>query len=206
MVEGLIGAEERVGKQSKWLGICGGMKTMILNRASQETAYSAITGGGWRMSRDDTPTANKGFAFTDCSKNKSDIWYTPLHIIEALGAFDLDPCGNAEHQTATTIYERDGLDQHWLGRVWLNPPYSQVEKWLDRLAEHGKGMALVFARTDTKWAQKHMANADSVFFLKGRIKFLNTDFQCSPYGAGHGSMFLAYGETPEWPFKGWKAK
>ena len=60
------------------------------------------------------------------------------------------------------------------------------------LAEHGNGVALVFARTDTKWAQKHMKLANQVFFIAGRIKFLNDKFQQST-NAGHGSMFLSYG-------------
>jgi phage N-6-adenine-methyltransferase len=149
---------------------------------------------------------SKGFASTDCLKNKSDDWYTPLDIIRSLGKFDLDPCGNNNHETANVIYDNNGLRKDWFGRVWLNPPYSEVNLWLNRLYVHGNGIALVFARTDTKWAQKYMEKADSVFFLKGRIKFLNSNFEKSPYGAGHGSMFLAYGERPIWPFDGWTAK
>ncbi len=33
----------------------------------------------------------------------------------------------------------------------LNPPYGeQTERWLAKLAKHGNGIALVYARTETK--------------------------------------------------------
>lgn len=150
---------------------------------------------------------SRGFSTLDPQghKGKTDTWLTPLWIINALGEFDLDPCGFYGHKTAKEIMLTNGDGLEWNGRVWLNPPYSEVGRWLDMLAEHRRGIALVFARTDTKWAQRHFEHADSVFFMKGRIKFLNDKFEEST-NAGHGSMFLAYGEKPKWPFEGWKAK
>jgi hypothetical protein len=150
---------------------------------------------------------SRGFSKLDPQnhKGKTDSWMTPLSIINALGEFDLDPCAFPGHNTAKTLYTSNGDTSLWFGRVWLNPPYSDVWKWLDMLAVHGRGIALVFARTDTRWAQEHFKKAHSVFFLQGRIKFLDENLQQST-NAGHGNMFLSYGETPDWPFEGWKAK
>lgn len=131
------------------------------------------------------------------NKGETDVWLTPLHIINALGAFDLDPCGESFHKTAKNIYTENGLEKEWLGRVWLNPPYSQVEKWLTRLAQHGSGIALVFARLDVKWAHKIIPMADSVFFPKGRLHFLTKTLQ-KKGNAGAPSMFLSFGEIPNW--------
>lgn len=138
------------------------------------------------------------------NKGKTDIWLTPLKIIEALGAFDLDPCGESHWPTAKTIYTENGLEKEWFGRVWLNPPYSEVGIWLDKLAKHGNGIALVFARTETKWAQRILPLADSVFFIKGRIKFHQVDGSLKG-NAGAPSMFLSFGEKFIWPFNGWAA-
>lgn len=135
-------------------------------------------------------------------KGATDVWLTPLSIISALGPFDLDPCGEAHWPTGKTIYTTDGLQKDWFGRVWLNPPYSEVEKWLDRLAEHGSGIALVFARTETRWAQKILPKASSVFFPARRITFHRRDGSTKG-NAGAPSMFIAFGETPVWPFAGW---
>ena len=131
------------------------------------------------------------------NKGNTDIWLTPLHLINALGEFDLDPCGELNHNTAKYIFNDKGLEKEWFGRVWLNPPYSEVEKWLNKLEKHGNGIALVFARLDTKWAQKIIPKSSSVFFPKGRLKFLNYEKKIIG-SAGAPSMFLSFGEIPNW--------
>lgn len=107
----------------------------------------------------------------------NDEWLTPPEIVQALGPFDLDPCSpiNRPWDTAKEHYtkEDDGLTKAWRGRVWLNPPYGKhTYTWLNKLAEHGYGIALVFARTETKGFHEAVwKKADSVFFFKGRLKF-----------------------------------
>jgi len=141
------------------------------------------------------------------NKGATDVWLTPLSIIQALGEFDLDPCGEPHHKTAKEIYTEAGLERTWHGRVWLNPPYSEVGTWLDRLAEHGHGIALVFARTETVWAQRILPKADSVFFPAKRFTFLKEDGSIPPGNAGAPSMLLSFGERPMWErvFSGWRA-
>lgn len=84
------------------------------------------------------------------SANTTDEWYTPKEIIDALGKFDLDPCAPVKPlwQTAETMYNKnhDGLTKDWVGRVWLNPPYSRplIEQFVRKLAQHGNGIALLF--------------------------------------------------------------
>lgn len=143
------------------------------------------------------------------NRGSTDIWLTPLSIIKGLGEFDLDPCGWRGHKTAKHSFYERGLNQKWFGRVWLNPPYSEVKDWLNCLFEHGNGIALVFARLDTKWAQSILPLSDSVFFPEGRIKFLKEDFSYPKYTSGAPSMFLSFGEKPDWGktgLKGWIAK
>ncbi len=139
-------------------------------------------------------------------KGATDIWLTPLEIIKALGEFDLDPCGEGHHKTARHIFTENGLENPWHGRVWLNPPYSQVSQWLKKLTVHNNGVALVFARTDTRWAQEVLPKAASVFFPKGRIQFLNKDLSKPKWTSGAPSMFLAFGNPIKFPFEGWQAK
>lgn len=149
-----------------------------------------------------------GMSEHEKSRGQTDVWLTPLEIVRALGAFDLDPCAYPGHPTARSLFteSEDGLSKQWMGRVWLNPPYSQVERWVERLADHGRGVALVFARVDTKWAQKILPRAHSVFFPAGRIRFLRADGSAPQFTSGAPSMFLSFGERPMWPFPGWTAK
>lgn len=129
----------------------------------------------------------------------NDEWLTPPSIISALGRFDLDPCAPivrpwptaAEHFTK----EDDGLSRQWTGRVWLNPPYSsQAREWLARLADHGDGIALTFARTETKWfVDTIWRRADAVLFIAGRLHFHYVNGDRAPANAGAPSVLAAYG-------------
>ena len=110
----------------------------------------------------------------------NDEWLTPPYIIDALGgslSFNLDPCApiNRPWDTAKHHFTRqeDGLLQDWLGRVWLNPPYgNRTGLWLRKLQRHGDGIALTFARTETKMFFDYVwPHAAAVFFLKGRLRF-----------------------------------
>lgn len=90
----------------------------------------------------------------------------------------------------------DGLAQKWEGRVWLNPPYSRplINKFMRRMAEHNRGTALIFSRTDTELFHAEVFNkATAVKFLKGRIKFLKPDGM-EAGSPGCGSVLIAYGE------------
>ena len=128
-------------------------------------------------------------------------WLTPPEIIRALGPFDLDPCAavNPPWPTArrhSTVRE-DGLLQFWSGRVWLPPPYdSQTHKWLAKLADHGDGVALIFARTDTAMFFDRVWNrTNAVIFLRGRLTFLNVDGSRPNNSGGAPSCLVAYGQN-----------
>ena len=67
----------------------------------------------------------------------------------------------------------DGLSVPWAGHVWLNPPYSDPGPWMERLADHGDGIALVFARTDTGWWHDYVwGRADLLLFVRRRLRFV----------------------------------
>lgn len=139
----------------------------------------------------------RGFSILDNPNHQgeSNTWLTPLSLIKNIKEFDLDPCGYKNHHTAKKIIclPNNGLDIEWYGDVWLNPPYGKYTKhWLNKLSVHGKGIALVFSRTDTEWFQNAAIKADWVFFIKGRIKFLRPDFT-EATNAGHGSCLIGYG-------------
>ena len=100
--------------------------------------------------------------------------------------------------TATHHYtiQDDGLQSDWFGSVWCNPPYGKATAvWLEKLAAYGDGIALVFARTDTKWAQSVTASADCICFVSGRIHFYEGDTTTQAGSPGSGSMLIAFGAT-----------
>jgi DNA (cytosine-5)-methyltransferase 1 len=148
---------------------------------------------------------------TKPANKESDKWYTPPNIenlvTQVLGAIDLDPCADdgkhiaaAHHYTAAD----DGLSQEWQGRVFMNPPYSCPGKWIAKLqAEYESGrvteaIALVPAATDTNWLSP-LLDSQLVCFWKGRIKFLDTDYQ--PKQSARQSHCLVYWGDNKQKFK-----
>lgn len=88
------------------------------------------------------------------------------------------------------------MNQPWQGRVWLNPPYgTETAKWLRKLKAHGNGIALIFARTDTRmFFESVWDGADAVFFIRGRLTFLDVHGNAAQANSGAPSALVAYGE------------
>lgn len=133
------------------------------------------------------------------ARMKNDEWLTPPEIIESLGAFDLDPCApiNRPWATASIHYtiNDNGLMQPWDGRVWCNPPFGrEAVKWLRRMAEHGNGIALIPARTETAMFYETVwGAADAVLFIQGRPHFHYADGRRAPFNSGAPICLVAYG-------------
>ena len=128
-----------------------------------------------------------------------DEWLTPRYITDTLGPFDLDPCSPGIRRPWSTANlhldkKDDGLKGPWYGRIWCNPPYGRdTFKWLSKLADHGNGIALVFARTETiGFFEQVWERADAIFFFKGRLKFCYVD-GTEGNTANAPSCLIAYG-------------
>jgi len=143
----------------------------------------------------------KGIGSHQSASMQKDEWLTPPDLIKKLGHFDLDPCSpiNRPWDTANCHYDknRDGLSENWFGRVWLNPPYGkETGLWLNKLATHGRGTALIFARTETDMFFKHVWDkATAVLFLEGRLHFHHVDGTRAKANAGAPSVLIAYGNS-----------
>jgi hypothetical protein len=137
-------------------------------------------------------------------------WYTPPSLFEAIGwDFDLDPASPGatvvpwvpakQHYTR----DQDGLSQPWDGSVWLNPPYGpEGVAFVERMIDHGDGLLLLPARTETRIFQLAAEAADAVCFLRDRLHFIRADgFQSR---ASFASVLMAFGDVPmALPDLGW---
>lgn len=116
------------------------------------------------------------------ARGRSDDWYTPKYIFDALGCrFNMDvagvPGGRGTHVPAKHFLFADGLTTTWRGFVWMNPPFggrNGLEPWLAKFIEHGNGIALTPDRTSAPWFQTYAPKADALLFMP-KVRFLRPD-------------------------------
>lgn len=143
-----------------------------------------------------------GHPYKDRPVAATHVWLTPRDILESLGPFDLDPCAAPSPRPWPTAVQhieppQCGLSAEWHGRVWLNPPFGdQTWPWVEKLAKHGNGIALTFARTETVGFQDWIwAKADAVMFLRSRPYFRRPDGSRAPGNSGGPICLSAFGEN-----------
>lgn len=134
--------------------------------------------------------------------------YTPATYIEAarsaMGGINVDPASHARAQTivqADTYYtkETNGLDQEWVGNVFLNPPYNSglIEKFIQKLLGElaaGRTTAAILLtnnNTDTRWFHSAAGAANAICLTKGRINFYKPDSSIT--SPTNGQCFFYFG-------------
>lgn len=134
-------------------------------------------------------------------------WYTPKQYIESarkvMGSIDLDPASSKEAQKivrAAKYYDSkaDGLTKKWKGNIWLNPPYSNVRQFVDKLLDSPFDQAIVLVNnaTETEWFARLAERSSAMVFHTGRIKFATPESD----GEGttpcmQGQVFLYFGKN-----------
>ncbi len=136
--------------------------------------------------------------FDDLPLKDCDTWLTPEWIYSNLGAFDLDPCAAQAYpdRIAPHCYTvvDDGLCKIWRGRVFLNPPFSQLDRWLHEMVEHNDGIAVVPVAVENElWHKYVWSRASAVLFLKGRTKFVLPNGKPSEGRPRFSIALVAYG-------------
>ena len=129
----------------------------------------------------------------------TDEWPTPRDFYAKLNRryrFTLDPCATAENALCPLYFtkEQDGLAQDWgTHRVFCNPPFGMIGKWVRKCFEASlagaKVVLLIPARTDTRLFHDWIKDkADAFYFIKGRLRF-GQAMQSAPFP----SMVVLYG-------------
>lgn len=114
------------------------------------------------------------------ASGKSDEWYTPPWIFDALDCrFDMDVAASPGgcHVPALYYERHDGLGVEWRGFVWMNPPFggrNAIIPWLEKFVAHGNGIALTPDRTSAPWFQAFAPKAHRLLFLP-KVKFIRPD-------------------------------
>jgi hypothetical protein len=113
----------------------------------------------------------------DPNYKPNDEFYTPSWVFEKLNTeFEIDvaaPDGGVSWINSKRYFtkEMDGLAQHWVGKVWMNPPFSQSKIWVHKFIDHGNGIALL-PTSKAKWFQEIWQIVDGVVVLPYNLKFV----------------------------------
>ena len=138
-------------------------------------------------------------------------WGTPQKIFDKYNDiynFNLDAAANEYNHKCPAYFDpftpcgKDGLKEKWSGTVWLNPPYGRgvIDKWVEKAFNAGGRscivVALLPARTDTRWFHDYIYNQPSVklSLLKGRLKFEDYS-RTAKSPAPFPSMIVIFGEV-----------
>ena len=117
-----------------------------------------------------------------CFSSNSDEWETPQDLFEELDKefnFDLDVCATSDNHKCPVYFtkEDNGLTKNWGGyRVWLNPPYSEIDKWVEKAFRETRNdntvvVMLIPSRTDTRYFHNYIYQRTEIRFVKGRLHF-----------------------------------
>lgn len=103
-----------------------------------------------------------------CLSAKSDEWATPKYIyLQAMSKGMFDPCPLGS--------KTDGLVIDWGKTNFVNPPYSQLKKLVQKsIEEHKKGKGVVLlipSRTDNKAFRALFEYGSEITFITGRLRF-----------------------------------
>jgi len=111
---------------------------------------------------------------------QSDHWSTPPEIPRGT----LDPCPHN--------FKTDGLKRKWHGDVFCNPPYSEIDKWIDKALSERKNCKTITLLlpnwTDRKWFSK--IQHCTIFYSSGRLKFNGSNGNKNLYTPRFGSMLI----------------
>lgn len=113
-----------------------------------------------------------------------DEWWTPDDLFAELwnefGPFDLDAAAseqNAKCPLFFTIVD-DGLSQPWKGRVWCNPPYRNLIRWVEKAwyevsREGGADLVVLLlpAQTSTRWFHDYALKHGELYWVRGKRRF-----------------------------------
>ena len=103
----------------------------------------------------------------------STTWGTPPKLLKKLKKrFKLSDFDPAPYPKPPDF---DGLEVDWNERTFCNPPYDDLESFLEKgYRESCKGnliVMLVPARTHTRYFHKYVLPYASIEFIEGRIRF-----------------------------------
>ena len=128
----------------------------------------------------------RGYALSTTKESDRDLWMTPKYIYNYYNArfnFSHDVAASEENHLAPCFFteDDDALSRDWGRSNWLNPPYSETAKWVEKAIEQSSGgygrivVMLLPAATSVAWFEKAIKNCSECHVITGRIGFISNE-------------------------------
>lgn len=139
---------------------------------------------------------------TQVIESPGDEWRTPPFVFDYLNRqhqFDIDLAATSDNTLCERWYGRNSLDAVWhhqAYRGFLNPPYSNIDPWLEKARNEAvlgfTTVCLMPAPNGEKVYHKHVFGvASEIMFIEGRLAFIGLDGK--PRGGNsRGSVIVTY--------------
>ena len=110
------------------------------------------------------------------SNNQS--WETPDDLFKRINDefnFTRDVCASSTNKKCENYWSEEDscLDKTWDGINWMNPPYKDMKKFIQKAYSERNNaitVCLIPARTNTRWWHDYCMKGE-VYFICGRPKF-----------------------------------
>ena len=124
---------------------------------------------------DDLQTTSAETRLFPVTESHRDTILTPKSLFESLNLrFNLDVAAAIDGDFVPAKHRYtvndDGLTLPWSGRVWMNPPYSKPEPWVDKFIQHANGIALL-PISRSHWQIRLWQKADGICLMDHLFSF-----------------------------------
>jgi site-specific DNA-methyltransferase (adenine-specific) len=111
-------------------------------------------------------------------KSSNQSWETPDDLfkkIDSVFHFTRDVCASKDNTKCSEFWSEENscLNKRWDGINWMNPPYKDMKKFIQKAFDersHAITVCLIPARTNTVWWH-NLCMKGEVWFICGRPKF-----------------------------------
>jgi len=144
-------------------------------------------------------------------QNEKDRWLTPPDVLDVLTEhvdIDLDPCAGSDTEIGDVNWSiqngQDGLERDWGNHdvVYVNPPFSEKQDWIQRVIEYQDecelSILLTPDSTDVQswWHGQIVPHADHIWFSDGRISYVDPDTGEEAGSPTFGTALSFFGNVP----------
>jgi hypothetical protein len=128
-----------------------------------------------------------------------DHYCAPPWLAERIGPVHTDPASNIYSFIRAVLsysgkFGQDGLKLPWIGRTYVNSPYSNPTPWAERWIEYGdEKIWLSEASGGVRWFTAILEHAETVWFFKQRLAFYDPRYGREMKGARAGHILATVG-------------